>query len=60
MWSNLSDPILCTTRALRPSQPHVLPPRSPPSLTSVTVAVRPPPDDEHAALHVEYRLAGVM
>jgi hypothetical protein len=55
-WTNLTDPIACSTAALLPLQPHVLPPTTPPALDSVTLTVRLSQPKAH--LDVQYRKQG--
>ena len=51
-WSGLSAPISCTTATLLPGQPRLLPPRQPPTASSLFVAV----DVEDGGVVVEARL----
>lgn len=55
-WTNLTEPIACSTAALHPLQPHVLPPTTPPTSDSVTLAVRLA--QPKAPLDVQYRRRG--
>ena len=51
-WSGLSAPVSCTTATLLPGQPRLLPPREPPTASSLFVAV----DVEDGGVVVEARL----
>jgi hypothetical protein len=55
-WTSLSQPIACSTAALQPLQPHVLPPMTPPTGDSVTLDVRLNQPEAH--LDVYYRRQG--
>ena len=57
-WSNLTAvPISCATNQLRDGQPRVLPPRIPPTLTTILVGVAPPTNSTDDFV-VEARVAG--
>jgi len=61
IWSNLSMPITCSTLALQPHQPRIVPPHTPPTLTSLVVGVQPAGQCRpHATTHVQLRALGAQ
>jgi len=59
IWSNMSEPVVCSTMPLAHDQPLVLPPTQEPSTQSVWVSFRAPADAACAAnFTVQYRAGG--
>jgi len=58
LWTDITDPVVCSTLALAPMQPLVLPPTTPPTPEGVTTTIRVGQARDKSLVDVQYRRLG--